>query len=119
MFVNDLITGADSVEEGRRIVNEMNQLLGSTGFKLTKWSSNESSILVDIETTELAPTIRDINSEELFQPEKERQKTLGLVWDTATDQLFIKMPDFDWVFTCPLTMRRVLSCNHQLFDPLC
>jgi len=63
MFVDDLITDADSVEEGRRIVNETNQLHGLTGFKFTKWSSNEASILVDIETPDLAHTIRDITSE--------------------------------------------------------
>ena len=118
MFVDDLITGADSVEEGQRIVEEMKLLLGSTGFKLTKWSSNDTDILRHIDSTDLAPAIRNITGEEIFQPGKERQKTLGLAWDTNTDQLFVKKPDFDWQNSCPLTMRRVLSCNHQLFDPL-
>ena len=66
----------------------------------------------------MAPALRNISGEEIASVGKERQKTLGLVWDTITDQLYMKKPDFEWVNSSTLTMRRVLSCNHQLFDPL-
>ena len=92
----------------------MKLLLGSTGFKLTKWSFNDTDILRHIDSTDLAPAIRNITGEEIFQPGKERQKTFGLAWYTNTDQIFVKKPDFDRQNSCPLTMR----CNHQLFDPL-
>ena len=95
MLVDDLITWVDNVEEGKKIVSKMKQLLGFTGFKLTKWTSNDTDILQDIDTADLAPAIRDITSNKPFQPEKEQQKTLDLVWDSATDLVYMKKTDFD------------------------
>ena len=40
MFVDDFITGVDTIEEGRRVIDEVSLLLSSTGFRLTKWNAS-------------------------------------------------------------------------------
>ena len=42
MYVDDLITGANEIQEGQRAAKEVAKLLSSTGFRLTKWSSNST-----------------------------------------------------------------------------
>ena len=106
MFVDDLILGADTVEEGQQLVGEVSKLLSSMGFKLTMWNSNEKEILRDVDPEDAAPAIRNIHGENASGEATHQQSTLGLVWYTVTDQLFIKKPDFNKCSTQPFTMRQ-------------
>ncbi|XP_041781817.1 uncharacterized protein LOC121598685 [Anopheles merus] len=47
-YMDDMITGVESVEDGRIICSEINQLLQSAGFHLRKWASNSSELLEQI-----------------------------------------------------------------------
>ncbi|XP_022814033.1 uncharacterized protein LOC111347879 [Spodoptera litura] len=44
-YMDDLMTGCDTIEEGMQIYNQMNELLAKAGFTLQKWSSNNSELL--------------------------------------------------------------------------
>jgi len=48
MFVDDFISGVDSIEEGKRVIRDMSKLLSSTGFKLTKWNASSAEILSNV-----------------------------------------------------------------------
>ncbi|XP_048004352.1 uncharacterized protein LOC125240503 [Leguminivora glycinivorella] len=44
-YVDDLLTGCESVEEGKVVYQEMNELLQKGGFELQKWSSNSEELM--------------------------------------------------------------------------
>ncbi|XP_076237360.1 uncharacterized protein LOC143181054 [Calliopsis andreniformis] len=44
-YVDDLLTGASSIDEARKLRREISDILHSAGFPLRKWASNDSRIL--------------------------------------------------------------------------
>ncbi|GBM98513.1 hypothetical protein AVEN_179989-1 [Araneus ventricosus] len=44
-YVDDVLFGADTLEEAEKLIPELQELLCSGGFKLHKWCSNEKSVL--------------------------------------------------------------------------
>ena len=119
MFVDDFISGVDSVEEGQKVVNEVTKLLKSTEFTLSKWNASHKEILAEISEDDLAPSIRNIQQESNGATSSlQHQTTLGLIWDTDTDMISVKKPRLHPVSEGSFTKRQAVSCNHQLFDPL-
>lgn len=51
-YMDDLMTGCSSVEEGLEIYNQMKALLSKGGFELQKWSSNCEDLLKKIQNSE-------------------------------------------------------------------
>jgi len=47
-----------------------------------------------------------------------RQSTLGMIWDTQADDLFVKRPPLEFEREGDFTKRQAVSLSHQLFDPL-
>ena len=47
-YVDDRLCSVSSVKEGVKIVIQLPQLLQKGGFHLTKWSSNNSSVLQNV-----------------------------------------------------------------------
>ncbi|XP_071578836.1 uncharacterized protein [Temnothorax nylanderi] len=72
-YVDDLLTGADSIEKARDIVHKVSQVLESAGFVLRKWISNQPEILKDIPPRNQNPSGLDFNSDV-------QAKILGLGW---------------------------------------
>ena len=118
MFVDDLLTGVQSVEEGQQMIEEISKLLASTGFHLSKWCASDSEILQNVDEDNRAPALRDIRSREVGRDGNRIQKTLGLVWDTNADEMLMKVPEINPADIKHVTKRQVVSLNHQLFDPL-
>ncbi|UYV74955.1 hypothetical protein LAZ67_12001892 [Cordylochernes scorpioides] len=44
-YVDDLLTGCETVENGRKLIIELDQLLQAGGFKLKQWTSNKPTAL--------------------------------------------------------------------------
>lgn len=107
-YVDDLLTGTDSVERARDIVYKVSNILASAGFKLRKWISNESAILRDIPEEDQNPNY--VNFIEGGQT-----KTLGLTWQAHHDTLAYLRRDLPQV---KVTKRTILSEMTQIFDPL-
>ena len=118
MFVDDSISGVNSVEEGRNVIKDITCLLRSTGFTITKWNASCHEILSNVPEADLAPSIRNISEKECDMCTDKRQMTLGIVWDTNTDELYINKPHFNNKLENGLTKRQAVSMSHQLFDPL-
>lgn len=74
LYVDDLITGADTVNEARAIRNEIIELLSRGGFTIRQWASNERDVIKDLADSEIHAnfTIRIDRS----------LKTLGITWNT-------------------------------------
>ncbi|XP_051171022.1 uncharacterized protein LOC127287913 [Leptopilina boulardi] len=108
-FVDDLLTGKDSVNELKYIYTEISRILRARGFELRKWSSNSREFLECIQACDEQDVNFTVGMNEDF-------KTLGLLWNPGKDVLF---------FTVNLTIkghmitkRQILSCIAQIFDPL-
>ncbi|XP_046478601.1 uncharacterized protein [Neodiprion pinetum] len=109
-YVDDILSGAEDVDQGREKINELNQLLKAGGFELQKWTSSHPENLVDIsrDHQEIAMHL-NLDQSPFF-------RALGLAW----------RPDIDAFAFSPqihqtrdnFTKRKVLSQTAQLFDPL-
>ncbi|XP_055905233.1 uncharacterized protein LOC129940780 [Eupeodes corollae] len=109
MYVDDLVSGADSIYEAQQKVTEINQLLLSAGFHLRKWASNFEEALVNI-----AHQDRAVDFMLPFES-AEHIKTLGIKWVPYSDSF-----SFQWTISesVEVTKREVLSTIAKLFDPL-
>ncbi|XP_054259816.1 uncharacterized protein LOC128984510 [Macrosteles quadrilineatus] len=108
MFVDDCLTGNDSLDEAFKLKSELIELLKRGGFELSKWASNSRELLEDIVSKS-----QDI----LFSGDKDHNqfiKVLGLKWNQNTDEFTYEVPIQK---TLP-TKRGILSMISRIFDPL-
>ena len=109
-YVDDILYGADDVATARQLRNELIGLTEAGGFRLRKWSSSHPDVIDDLsEDLRLRPKWKDFSAE---QP----VKTLGVVWDPASDELRYKLPQA--LKPTGTTKRTALSVIARLFDPL-
>ncbi|XP_063915614.1 uncharacterized protein LOC135131698 [Zophobas morio] len=105
-YVDDLLTGCDSMESAYKIRDEVTEILRKGGFELRKWSSNIKELLPKNCTQ--SKTVHLIS-----QPEK---KTLGLCRNSESDT--IKFIPSDIPFSNKATKRTILSTLAHVYDPV-
>ncbi|CAH1963989.1 unnamed protein product [Acanthoscelides obtectus] len=107
-YVDDLISGSDSVDDAKQLKNELAAILDSYGFPLRKWLSNR------VETLE-----QTVNNESnTFQLNNdETRKTLGVFWNAQSD-VFKYTVEIDQFVLKRITKRGMLSAISKIFDPL-
>ncbi|XP_062708955.1 uncharacterized protein LOC134288362 [Aedes albopictus] len=110
-YIDDLLTGVASEEEGVELCRELIDLLQSAGFRLHKWASNSSAILQHIPAE-----FREDRSLVELDSSSSPVKTLGLLWQPDEDVFRFKIPT--WTQDAAITKRLVLSEAARLFDPL-
>lgn len=103
-YMDDLLTGADSVEELLNIKSDVSFILEQGGFSLRKWSSNSFSV-----------TASDLDQNISFGKDVS-QSTLGILWNSNQDCLRYSIKPFD--IDGVITKRSILSTASQIFDPL-
>ncbi|XP_054719312.1 uncharacterized protein LOC129228653 [Uloborus diversus] len=84
-YVDDLLTGADSIQEAENLMSDLINLMRRGGFTLRKWISNEHSILSKL-PPELKGTEQSINI-----AEDQSVKLLGIQWDPNQDTFAIHL----------------------------
>lgn len=109
-YVDDMLTGCESVEEAMKLQTDLKKLLCCGGFELRKWSSNNHKLL------NLIPAELRESDGPLSLSEDVAVKTLGLNWHPNSDSFgfLVKVPDIDEL----VTKRAILSVVARLFDPL-
>lgn len=107
-YIDDVLSGANSISEAIQLQNELTTLLESGKFNFRKWRANNQEILQNIANSGRTDDLLILNSKESF-------KTLGLLWNCHDDtlQFSINIPDITKV-----TKRRILSAIAQIYDPL-
>lgn len=111
-YMDDLMTGCDTEDEGIQIYKEITELLGKAGFNLQKWTTSNNQLLNWIRTEKqeigLGKGI-EIKQDEII-------KILGLTWNREKDefQYAVSLPDLK----IPITKRKIISDIARLFDPL-
>ena len=108
LYVDDLLTGSDSLQEILRFRDEIIMLLKRGGFHIRQWASNHDHALdnLDEKVLHLNSTTEDDSV----------LKTLGVSWISRRDTLVysvntIEIPD-------TITKRTILSGIAKIFDPL-
>ena len=110
-YVDDGITGANSIEEAIELQRQLQDLLSRGGFLLRKWNSNHHAVL-----QHLPSELKDIHSTHALPSPDKYTKTLGIEWNTTTDQFRLsisELPPLDCV-----TKRVLVSDVAKTFDVL-
>ncbi|XP_072403265.1 uncharacterized protein [Diabrotica undecimpunctata] len=103
-YVDDLLTGAETVNEIIQIKEQITSLLLRHGFPLRKWISNDPA------------SLSNSNQTPLHIGEGDQTKTLGLLWNPNVDCLQYSISGLTPPFR--ITKRQILSSTAQIFDPL-
>ncbi|XP_058984315.1 uncharacterized protein LOC131805085 [Musca domestica] len=106
-YMDDLLTGADSISRCKELQEKINKHLAKYGFKLRKWISNDSDVLKNID----AKRENDV----LHIEEDDCLKTLGLKWYPASDTFGFTTQLYN---EQRITKRKALSYLAKIFDPL-
>ncbi|XP_065203469.1 uncharacterized protein LOC135833627 [Planococcus citri] len=109
-YVDDWLSGADSVEEAIELQRAVHEALLSGGFKLRKYQSNSKHVIDQID-----PTLVEHNLTIQFG-ENESLSVLGLFWCPGNDTFMLKsdVPEPK----VAITKRQMLSTISKVFDPL-
>lgn len=108
-YVDDLLSGANTITEAKTAQRELQELLSLGGFNLRKWASNNKTILEELPESLKETGLHKIKFDETI-------KTLGLLWNSATDTFQFKV---SLQGTKPtISKRTILSEASRLCDPL-
>ncbi|XP_063378884.1 uncharacterized protein LOC134665822 isoform X2 [Cydia fagiglandana] len=109
-YVDDVVSGADSVEDALVLRQQLVEILSSAQLHLRKWTSNSPEFLGSLPGSELY-------SDQLHNFENVHDlslKILGLSWLPKEDTFTFKTSLND----CRCTKRSILSDIARIFDPL-
>ncbi|UYV71920.1 hypothetical protein LAZ67_9001158 [Cordylochernes scorpioides] len=105
-YVDDLLTGAQTIAETKELIDQLKDLMKKGGFHLRKWNSNCHEIVSHVE---------EMNEERKINLEKGAiSKILGIVWDHVQDTFRVNITLPEEV----VTKRDLLSNIARIFDPL-
>ncbi|XP_044735414.1 uncharacterized protein LOC123297721 [Chrysoperla carnea] len=107
-YVDNLLTGANSLNEILQLRDELIQLVRKGGFELRQWASNHKHALdnFDQRTLDLDCAIND----------DPVSKTLGVAWNSLTDSFIFTVNPIDPL--TKITKRTILSNIARIFDPI-
>ena len=110
-YVDDGLTGADSVEEAIQLQKQLQDLFSRGGFLLRKWNSSETEVLQHI-----TPELRDSQSLHPIPDPDEYTKTLGIQWNSGVDHFRLTVAEFPEINN--LTKRLLVSDIAKTLDVL-
>lgn len=99
LYVDDLLTGAESINEARNLRDQIIALLAKGGFSIRQWASNDTQIIDDLDTS-IQHTVFTFKSESSV-------KTLGITWNIHDDKIYYTTQPIK--ITKRLTKRNLLS----------
>ncbi|XP_018359711.1 PREDICTED: uncharacterized protein LOC108758964 [Trachymyrmex cornetzi] len=108
LYVDDLLTGADSIDDVKMIRDEIIALLARGGFSIRQWASNDERAVNDLGTVALHANLTFSEDRSL--------KTLGVTWCARTDEIRYSAQPIK--IAKKLTKRNILSEIAKIFDPL-
>ena len=107
-YVDDLLSGADSVEDAQQLVNQLNEMMKKGGFNLRKWHSNVPAIFRESSVSDEDHDVCPIEDSEV--------KVLGIMWSPKSDSFRFTVAPTEGKST--FSKREVLSELSRVFDPL-
>jgi len=108
LYVDDLLTGTNTVSEARALRDDIITILSRGGFNIRQWASNDERIIHDLNPDAVNPNL---------MLEKENPlKTLGIAWRAHNDKLCYSVRSIDRAER--ITKRMIYSEIAKIFDPL-
>ncbi|XP_037932179.1 uncharacterized protein LOC119666974 [Teleopsis dalmanni] len=108
-YVDDLMSGGDTVDEVINIRRQTTELLKKGGFQIRKWCSNNPRVLCGIAESERVQLLK-------FKDGSDITKALGLVWDPNHDNFLFSFTPV--VGSQQINKRTVLSTIARFYDPI-
>ncbi|UYV74135.1 hypothetical protein LAZ67_11002219, partial [Cordylochernes scorpioides] len=108
-YVDDLLTGCPTVEDAKGLVQQLIAVLGSGGFVLRKWVSNETSIIED-----LPLLLRGKGEVMELNRNESGVNVLGIQWDPSYDTLNISCKSGPADIK---SKRQIVSAIARIYDP--
>lgn len=106
IYVDDLLAGFDTIEEGKKVRDHLRYIFASAGMKLCKMSANSPELLVGLPE-------KDIEA----KPDEENNivKALGIDFELSSDQVAYREKLQN---DGPITKVQVLSDIAKFYDPI-
>jgi len=108
LYVDDLLSRAETIEQARATRDEIIALLKQGGFNIRQWASNDLRVINDLSDKVLYMNLT-LNIDRSL-------KTLGISWDTGDDKIYYSAHPIN--ITGTLTKRKILSEIAKIFDPM-
>ena len=119
LYVDDLITGADTVESGLSIYHAVKGLMAEGSFNIRKWHSNSPQLMEKISQFEQGNERDSPMAQTLPTGTEPESKILGVAWNTHSDELSFCLSELvQYATSFPVTKRSVLRITASIFDPL-
>ena len=99
-YVDDTLTGADSVDNAIELQSQLHSMFKEGGFLLRKWNSSEPTVLEHI-----PPDLKDSNPCLSIPRHEQYTKTLGIEWNPGFDHFRLTIsqsPSSESVTKCDL-----------------
>ena len=106
-YVDDCLRSVSSVDEAKKIVEDVKHVLQEGGFNLTKFVTNDEEVLKMIKEEDRAKEIKEFGEEVV-------SKALGIRWEVGEDVFKIKVD----VKEQEVTRKSMLSVVASMYDPL-
>ncbi|XP_055686030.1 uncharacterized protein LOC129791706 [Lutzomyia longipalpis] len=107
-YVDDVLTGAHSLQEAREVRDQLIGLMSRGGMNLRKWTASDPRLLEDLPQNQIESKYLNLTDDEVL-------KALGVGWNPITDkiQYTVRAPTAG-----QLTKRKILSDVAAIFDPI-
>ncbi|XP_076225077.1 uncharacterized protein LOC143174689 [Nomia melanderi] len=106
LYVDDLLTGAYTMEEARHIQHQIGELLQRGGLNIRQWASNEPALLKGLREDQIHPRILGDDT---------TMKALGISWDARNDAIRYAV---ELQVVGKVSKRTILSTIAKIFDLL-
>ena len=120
LYMDDSINGGETVEEAFDLYKKSKWIMGTAGFVLRKWSSNNKEVMKMIKTAESATNEREEKVTSVIPPTTSPVKSvLGVTWDSDADEIIYDLGKIiENANTKEATKRNVLSIVASFFNPI-
>ena len=123
LYFDDLITGADTVEDAFRLYKVARSLMSDGGFNLCKWNSSSQTLLSKInsdqgncEDRQQTNTNFQTSSSITYEA---ANKLLGIQWIHETDEFSLQLNELQSLGrSLPSSKHSVLHITAAIFDPM-
>ncbi|XP_052750040.1 uncharacterized protein LOC128200486 [Galleria mellonella] len=110
-YMDDICYGANTLEECKEVISQLQSLLRRGGFQLHKWSGNHIEIYNHIKSLH---NDNSPSSNTLFT-DKENINILGVTWNKNSDEFILNIP----INTLRVyTKRSILAFVAKIYDPM-
>ena len=130
MYVDDIVTGAESDKQAYELYKGAKRLLRSGAFNLRKFSTNSSCLQAKVNGEEASPTgdLAQSTPTETFSQatlgnsqgvHDGKQKVLGVNWSVLSDQFIFSFAELaEQAQGVEPTKRSIISLIGRIYDPL-